>query len=385
VTPAPRLRVALDATSSLGVPTGVAKVTTGLLERLAGRDDLDVTAFAVTWRGRERLAGSLPPSVRPATRRFPARLARALWKRVEWPRVERWTGPVDVVHANHLATPARAPVLLTVHDLTYINYPELCNPGALHYPRLVQLAVDRGAFIHTHSRFVAQEVRDFYGLPDERVVPISPGLDPPVGGDAARGRRVAGSDRYVLTVGTVEPRKNLPVLVEAFDRLAATDPKLALVVAGPEGWGIDAYRAAVGRARHADRIRRPGWLDDVSRDDVMAGAAVLAYPSVYEGFGLPPLEAMQLGVPVVASNTGSLPEVLGDGALLIDPAEPEPLQEALARALDDGGTRRSLIERGRARVAEYGWDRAVEQFVATYRRLAGRSAAGPRSAGSGSV
>ena len=123
MTPAPRLRVALDATSSLGVPTGVAKVTSGLLERLAARGDLDVTAFAVTWRGRHRLAGTLPRSVRPATRRIPARLTQALWRRAEWPRVERWTGPVDVVHANHLPPPARVPVLLTVHDLTYLNHP----------------------------------------------------------------------------------------------------------------------------------------------------------------------------------------------------------------------------------------------------------------------
>jgi glycosyltransferase involved in cell wall biosynthesis len=371
VTSAPRLRVALDATSSLGVRTGVAKVTSGLLERLARRDDLDVTAYAVTWRGRRRLAATLPPSVRPATRRFPARLARTLWPRVAWPPVERWTGPVDVVHGNHLPPPARVPVLLTVHDLTYINYPELCSPGALHYPRLIQVAVDRGVWIHTYTRYVAEEVRDCYGLPDDRVVPIAPGLDPPAGGDPARGRRLVGSDRYLLAVGTVEPRKNLPVLVEAFDRLAAADRELTLVIAGPDGWGTDAYRAAVDRARHADRIRRPGFLDDARRDDVLAGAAVLAYPSVYEGFGLPPLEAMQLGVPVVASDRGSLPEVLGDAALLVDPADPERLQGALARALDDEPTRRQLIERGRARAAAYGWDRSVEQFVATYRRLAG--------------
>jgi glycosyltransferase involved in cell wall biosynthesis len=371
VTPAPRLRVALDATSSLGVRTGVARVTSGLLDRLAERDDLDVTAYAVTWRGRQRLAGTLPPSVRPATRRVPARLTQALWQRVPWPRVERWTGPVDVVHANHLPPPARIPVLLTVHDLTYLNHPELCSPGARHYASLVQVAVDRGVAIHTHSRFVADEVRCFYGLPEERVVPISPGLDPPAGGDAARGRRLVDGDRYILAVGTVEPRKNLPALVRAFDRLAATDSRLTLVVAGPDGWGTDAFRAAVDVARHADRIRRPGWLDDVSRDDVLAGASVLAYPSVYEGFGFPPLEAMQLDVPVVASDAGSLPEVLGDGALLVDPADGEQLHAALGRALDDESTRQQLIVRGRARVAAYPWDGAVEAFVATYHRLAG--------------
>jgi glycosyltransferase involved in cell wall biosynthesis len=368
----PRLRVALDATPSLGVRTGVGTVSRGLIAHLAARDDLAVTAFAITWRGRKRLPDLLPASVRPATRPVPARLTSALWPRVGWPRVERWTGPVDVVHALHLAPPARAPVLLTIHDLTYVRYPELSRPDARHYPRSVQVAVDRGAIIHTYSQFVAAEVREYYRLPAERVVTIAPGLDPRPPGDAARGRRLAGSDRYLLAVGTIEPRKNLPSLVRAFDVLAATDRELALVVAGPDGWGVEAFRTAVAAARHGDRIRRPGWLDDDRRDDLLAGAAVLAYPSVYEGFGLPPLEAMQAGIPVVASNAGALPEVLGDGALLTDPTDADGLGQALALLLDDDEARRQLTQRGRARVARYGWDRALPRFVDTYRTLAQR-------------
>jgi glycosyltransferase involved in cell wall biosynthesis len=368
----PRLRVALDATSSLGVRTGVGNVAAGLLTHLAARTDLDVTAFAVTWRGRNRLAGTLPPSVHAATRRFPARLTRALWPRIAWPRVERWTGPVDVVHSLHVGPPARVPVLLTIHDLTYIRYPELSSPDARHYPRLVQVAVDRGATIHTYSQFVAAEVRDHYRLSAERVVTIAPGLDARPAGDAARGRRLAGSARYVLALGTVEPRKNFPTLVQAFDALAATDRELTLVVAGPDGWGVEAFRAAVAQAHYGDRVRRPGWLDDRGRDDLLAGAAVLAYPSVYEGFGLPPLEAMQAGIPVVASNAGPLPEVLGDGAVLIDPADADELAGAIGRLLQDDEARQQLTGRGRARVSRYGWDRSVDRFAATYRALARR-------------
>jgi glycosyltransferase involved in cell wall biosynthesis len=369
-----RLRVAIDATSSLGVRTGVAKVTVGVLKHLASREDLELTAFAVTWRGRNRLAGTLPPSVRAATRRFPARLTQALWPRVEWPRVERWTGPVDLVHANHAAPPARVPVLLTVHDLTYIRFPELCSREALRYPGLVEVSVRRGAVIHTYSDFVAAEVRDHYGLPPERVVAIPPGLDPPPGGDGRRGRRLAGADRYILAVGTVEPRKNLPVLVQAFDALAAADRDVALVVAGPDGWGVDAFKEATARARHSARIHRIGWVADDERDDLLAGAAVLAYPSVYEGFGLPPLEAMQVGVPVVASTAGALPEVLGDAAMLPDPSDVDDVTAALNRVLTDDATRRVLIERGRARVRRLGWDTSAARFVAAYARVAGRDA-----------
>lgn len=362
--------MALDATSSLGVRTGVANVTAGLLDHLATRDDVDVTAFALTWRGRHRLAGTLPPSVRAATRPFPARLTRVLWPRVRWPTVEHWTGPVDVVHANHVAPPTSVPVLLTIHDMTFVRFPELCSRDALHYPRLVDVALERGAFVHTHSHFVADEVREHYGLAAERVIPIAPGLDPHSPGDARRGQQLAASERYVLAVGTVEPRKNFPTLVRAFDAIAAADREVVLVIAGQDGWGAEEFSAAVARSPHRDRIRRPGFLDNASRDDLVAGASVLAYPSVYEGFGLPPLEAMQAGIPVVASNAGSLPEVLGDAAVLTDPADVDALAAALEEVLQDDSRRRCLIDRGHRRVHRYGWDQTVERFVATYRSLA---------------
>ncbi|HWW43561.1 MAG TPA: hypothetical protein VN180_00660, partial [Acidimicrobiia bacterium] len=125
---APPLRVALDATSLLGVRTGVSRVTSGLLDELAHRPDVTVSAYAVTWRGRERLGAALPPSVRAAPRPFPARLTRWSWPRLRWPSVEGWTGPVDVVHAtNYVAPPARVPVLVSVHDLSFVRFPELCT------------------------------------------------------------------------------------------------------------------------------------------------------------------------------------------------------------------------------------------------------------------
>jgi glycosyltransferase involved in cell wall biosynthesis len=292
---------------------------------------------------------------------------------VAWPRVEAWTGPVDVVHAtNYVAPPARVPVLLSVYDLTYLHYPALCAGDALRYPQLVRLGLDRGATLHTLSDFVAAEVRDHYRLDADRVVRIGPGLGPPPDGDAARGAELAGAGRYVLAVGTVEPRKNFPVLVAAFDQVAAADPDVHLVVAGPDGWGVDAFTTAVDAAHHRDRIRRLGWVDDRTRDDLLAGATVLAYPSVYEGFGFPPLEAMQAGVPVVASNAGSLPEVLGDAALLPEPGDVDAVAAALARVLADDELRADLVARGSARVGRYRWDDAVPGYVAAYQRLAGR-------------
>ena len=254
------MRVALDGTPLLGARTGVGEVVAGFVGALAARPDVDVVAYAVTWAGRDRLAAVLPPPVTPATRPFPARLVRELWQRVPEPRVERWTGAVDVVHAlNFVAPPARVPVMVMVHDLTFVRFPELCTRDTLRYPAAIRRALARGAHVHVPSDFVAAEVQEEFGLGAERVTRIHSGLAPTAGGDAAAGRRLAGAERYVLALGTVEPRKNLPVLVDAFDAVAAEDPDVRLVVAGPDGWGMEAYTAAVD-ARRAPRPRPPARM-----------------------------------------------------------------------------------------------------------------------------
>jgi glycosyltransferase involved in cell wall biosynthesis len=365
-----RLRVAVEATALLGPRTGVGQMVTNLLSTLSARDDLEVSAFAITLRGRGALAYEVPRHVRARTRHIPARLTRMLWQRMSFPRAELWTGRVDVVHApNFVAPPAKAPVVATVHDLTFVWYPELSTPDTLTFPRFIRLAIDRGAVIHVVSDFVAAEVRDHFDIEPERVVRVYSGLVPSAGGDPARGRRTAGADRYVLALGTVEPRKNLPNLVRAFDAAAGDDRDLVLLVAGPDGWGVEEFDAAVEGARHGDRVRRLGYVDDAERRDLLAGATVLAYPSIYEGFGHPPLEAMQAGIPVVASNAGALPEVLGEAALLPDPADVDALAEALHTVLADDDVRAQLIERGHERVTRYTWDRAGAEFADLYRRV----------------
>lgn len=364
-------RVAIDATALLGVQTGVGAFVSGLVSTLADRHDLELVAYALTWRGRSDLGAVLPPGVEPAPRPFPARLTRALWRRTEGPRIERWTGPVDVVHAtNNVAPPRRAPTIITVHDVTYLRYPQHATADARDYPGLLRRALDRGAVLHTYTDFVAGELAEHYRLAPERVVRIAPGLRPSAPGDPNAGRTLAGAARYVLSIGTVEPRKNLPALVRAFDSIAADRPDVDLVVAGPDGWGVDAFDAAVASARHRDRVRRLGYISSSERADLLAGAAALAYPSIYEGFGFPPLEAMQVGTPVVASSAGPLPDVLGDAALLPDPNDVDELATALTRVLDDDHVVSRLVAAGRERAARYTWARAGAEFVTTYRALA---------------
>jgi glycosyltransferase involved in cell wall biosynthesis len=372
------VRVALDATSLIGVRTGVGTFTRELLARLPGRPDLDVAAFAVTHRGSRALASDLPDGVAVA-RRWPmaARPLRWCWRRADSPPIEWWTGRIDVVHGpNFVVPPSRhGAEVVTVHDLTCVRFPEMCTADTLQVPDLLRRALARGAWVHTVSAFVAAEVVDAFGADPERVVAVPNGSPAVVAPDrrpalAARGRRRAGAERYVLSLGTLEPRKDLPSLVRAFDQLAASDPDLHLVLAGPDGWGAEAVAAAVAGAGAKARIRRLGWVADTDREALLTGAAVVAYPSRYEGFGLPPLEALAAGTPVVATEVGALPEVLVDGAEWAAPGDVDALAAALHTVLTDQARAERLVAAGARRVEAYSWDRTADALVELYRRAA---------------
>lgn len=366
-----RLRVALDGTPLLGPRTGIGHLTAELLAALAARDELDLVAYAIRRTGRRDLEGLCPPGVRPRGSWIPARYVYPLWERGWGPRVERCIGRVDVVHAtNYRVPPARAAVVASLHDLSFVRHPELVDEETRRFgARLVQLALDRGATVHVISDFVGAEVREHFGLPPERVVRVYPGVRPRAGGDPSVGIRLAGSDRYVLALGMIEPRKNFPTLVRAFDALALRNPEVALVIAGPDGWDRPAFDRARAEATASGRIRWLGYVSDDERGDLLAGASAFAYPSLYEGFGFPPLEAMAAGVPVVAGRGGAIPEVVGDAALLVDPLDVEALGDALETVLEDDDVRKTLIAAGSERAARFTWERAATELAALYKRL----------------
>jgi glycosyltransferase involved in cell wall biosynthesis len=367
------MRIAVDATALLNPPTGIGVFTARVLDGLVDRPDVIPVAYAASWRGRHRLHDAVPPSVETSDRPLPARPVRALWQHVDGPPIDWWTGRVDVVHGpNFVVPPSRSGAeVVTVHDLTTVHHPELCHRDTLAFPTLVQRAIDRGALVHTVSDFVADEVRQHFRVDPGAVITVHNGIDPPEG--APTGPPPTGSDPYVLALGTVEPRKDLPTLVQAFDRIADDRPGLQLVVAGADGWGIEPFEAALGAARHRSRIQRLGRVDDDDRRALLSGARVLAYPSRYEGFGLPPLEAMAAGTPVVATRAGALPEVLGDAAVLVDVGDVDGLADGLSRVIGDEALRADLTDRGQARVARYDWSRCVDGLVDIYRQAIERA------------
>jgi glycosyltransferase involved in cell wall biosynthesis len=372
-----RLSVALDATPLLGVSTGVGVFCTNALAALAATGDLDVKAFAVTWRRRHMLAGRVPPGVRVVGRAMPARPLHLAWRHTEYPSIERFVGEADVVHGTNFVVPPahRAARVVTVHDLTNVRYRDMCEPATLRFPELVRRAIARGAWVHTPSRFVAEEVVSEFGADPEKVravhhgapLPTRTGAIPKSGEPERAGAPVdlpAKTNRYVLAVGTVEPRKDLPGLVRAFGSVASQIEDTALVLAGQDGWGSEALAQAIAASPVRDRIVRTGFVPDL--EGLLRGAALLVYPSLYEGFGLPTLEAMAAGVPVVTTTAGALPEVVGDAAVMVEPRDTEALAAGIGGLLGDETQRKELIERGFARAAGFTWEACAKGLKDLY-------------------
>ena len=367
----PQLKVALDATPLLGHPTGVGQFCRGLLGALGQREDVSASAFAVSWRRRRGIESLLPDGVPAHQRAMPARPLHASWRRREAPKVEWFIGSEDVVHGTNFVVPPtrRAGRVVTVHDLTTVRFPELCNGPTLAYPSLVRRALEHGAWVHTPSAFVAAEVVETFGADPERVRWIHHGVPALGPADPGAPARILpqGVGRYVLAIGTAEPRKDLPGLVRAFDRLSPSHPDVGLVLAGPDGWGSVQLAEAIEAAACRHQVVQTGWLDDSSLAGLLESATVLAFPSVYEGFGLPPLQAMAAGVPVVATRAGALPEVLGSGAEFVDVGDVAGLAGALEEVLTDEQRRLSLVQAGRRRAAEFSWERCGDAMVELYR------------------
>jgi glycosyltransferase involved in cell wall biosynthesis len=334
------------------------------------RPELDPQAFAISWRRRQLLPPLLPSGVSVSQRAMPARPLHRAWARWHGPAIERFVGSIDVVHGTNFVVPPsrRAARVVTVHDLTIVRFPQLCDRPTLRFVGMVRRAIDDGAWVHTHSRFVADEIVETFGADPARVRAVAPGV-PPHGSSSPHGPRPdlpPGTSRYVLAIGTVEPRKDYPGLMRAFGHVAAAHPDVALVIAGADGWGADAFHLALAESRYRQRVLQLGYATDDELGLWLEHAEVLAFPSLYEGFGFPPLEAMAHDVPVVAATAGAVPEVVGDAAILVVPRDIDALAHALVRVLDDAGERSTLVAKGRRRVAGFTWEACGEGLATLY-------------------
>ena len=295
--------------------------------------------------------------------------------------VETVTGPLDLFYSPDFVLPPTrrsTRALLTVHDLSFLHYPEHFVPKLVQYlTRVVTRSVARADRVLADSEATRADLIAHLGTEPEKVEVLYSGVDPrfcpqPEPGEAERirARYGIGSRPYVLSVGTVQPRKNYVRLIQAFAQLQTCKlANLQLLIAGGKGW---LYEDILAEAeKHSDRVRVLGFVEDGDLPALYRGASLFAFPSLYEGFGLPVLEAMACGVPVVCSDVSSLPEVAGDAALLVNPLDANDLAEAMACALEEADLRQGMIARGLAQAARFSWERAARQLVDTFDALLG--------------
>lgn len=327
-----------------------------------------VTAF-VGPRG-----AGFPPVLRAIRTRWPTQrpAARILWEQLVQGRALRGVG-ADLAHGPVFVGPlvAPCPVVVTVHDLSFLRYPSLFRPANRFYLRLfTRFSVRRARRVIAVSAHTAEETVRLLGVAREKIRVVYHGVDPifrPLAAEevaAFRARRGL-PDCFVLFVGTLEPRKNLVRLIEAFARSGA-DAETVLVLAGARGWYDDEIFATVERLGLSSRVHFPGYVPNDELPFWYNAARAFAYPSLYEGFGLPVLEAQSCGTPVLTSSISALPEAAGDGALMVDPYDVEATAEGLHRLLTDETLRGVLRQRGLEHAARFSWPRTAAETVAVY-------------------
>lgn len=361
-------------TPLLGTPTGIGRYVRSLLAELAeSARPGEVRGVAFTLRRRGGLDEQLPTGVRLAGPPLPARALQALWGRAEFPAVTAVTGRIDVFHGTNFVLPptGRAGGVVTVHDLSFLRTPQTVTRASLAYRTLVPRSIERAGAVIVPSAAVAAEVADEYTGAADRVVITPLGVDPAwftAGApDDARRRRLGLPSDYLVFSGSLEPRKNLSLLLAAQRQLCAEYPDWPpLVLMGPPGWGpaLDLSGLPPGA------VRLTGYLTDDDLRSVVAGARALVYPSLYEGFGLPPLEAFACGVPVVASDLPVTREVVGDNpelSRLVTPGDVDALVDALARQVGTAEPAEVAVRR-RHRAAGFTWAVTAERTREAYSR-----------------
>lgn len=314
------------------------------------------------------------------TRITPKWFAR-VWHRARIPLPVQWfSGNVDLFHATDFVLPPALPVIptvLTVHDLSFVHVPESASPSLKKY---LDVVVPRSIYNATHiladSEATRSDIISLYSVSSSKVSVLLSGVNQsfkPIADHklslTTRNKYNLEDVPYIITVGTVQPRKNYIRLIHALAMLHSRGIKIHLVISGGKGWLDNPIYDTIAQTHMQEFVHFIGFADDADLPVLYSAATCLAFPSLYEGFGLPILEAMACGIPVVTSNLSSLPEVAGDAALLIDPYDVNAIADALQQLIEDQPLRDRLIQKGLSRVKEFTWQKSARQLLDIYQTL----------------
>ncbi len=360
------MRFAIDASrTTVSRVTGTEYYATQLIRALLAES---TPAHQITLCFRDPPPENLFPTLPHVTQKIIPQ--RRLWTHTRF-AAALWQDRPDVTfvpaHTLPFVFPGRA--VVTVHDLGFKHFPEAHPANSRSYlDWTTRYSAARASLVLADSQATAADLTRFYGTAAEKIRVVYPGVEQLAVGDIATVRRKYDlPDRYFLFIGTLQPRKNIARIVQAYQLWCKQNPaqSIGLVLAGGKGWLYD-ERWVAG----VDGIRLPGYIDEADKGTLYAGAEALIFPSLYEGFGFPVIEAMHCGVPVIASNTSSLPELVGDASLLVNPLEVESIAEQMNRLTNSPSLAAELREKGHQQAKQFTWEKAAHDVLSALESIA---------------
>jgi len=367
------VRILVDYRPALRERTGVGEYIHQLARAYTAAYREELLLFTSSWKDRPARTVADQTGARVIDRRIPVRILNYLWHRLEWPPAEMLAGDVDITHSAHpLLLPARnAAQIVTIHDLFFLSHTQ--DTGAeirRDYPVLAASHARRAHAVITSTQYGRAQIIERLGVPGERIYVCPPGA--PVWRTLGRQPNVP-SDGCILFVGTLEPRKNVGALLDAYERLVSRRADVPrLVLAGRATAAAASWLARIRNVPLAGRVTHVGYIDDRAREDLYRSARVLVMPSLDEGFGLPALEAMSAGVPVIVSSRGSLPEVVQDAGAQVDPSNTGSLADAVERAVFDQSWAMRAAQVGLDRARSFTWSDSARTLHRAYTEAVAR-------------
>jgi alpha-1,3-rhamnosyl/mannosyltransferase len=375
------VRLGINAVPLLGPLTGVGQYTYRLIAEMQQLMPQQPWLFyGTSWDTRVRTAA--PAAVRQvnnAIKRLlprPHVIARFL-KQTRFSAGVKANGITLYHEPAYLAFRFKGPTVVTVHDISWVRHPETHPEDRVReMNRVMPSVVRRASHIMVDSEFVRREVIDYYGVSPERVTTVLLGVSPefqpvaPIHCAPVLQQFGLQPGQYLLAVGTLEPRKNLSTVIAAYAQLPdAVRQRYPLVIVGMNGWGMESFSDSLKHMIRRGEVRLPGYVAQADLPALYSGARLFVYPSLYEGFGLPPLEAMACGVPVIASNRASLPEVVGDAGLLVEPLDDGGIAMHMRALIEDDALHARLSTAGRQRAESFTWRKFALETLAIYRKV----------------
>ena len=375
------MRIALDYTAGIRQPAGIGQYARGLVKTMLALDTQNEYTMITSGRATKEHPFPTASNVRGRNLFIPDRYLNILWYRWRVPVYANiFTGSADIYHGLDFVLPpllGKARKIVTVHDLAFLQHPETAIPSlAAYLNKVVPESVALADVVAANSHATRQALIEHYKTPPQKITVIPCGIAPyfkritdPVLLGATQ-HKFKLTHPFMLSVGTLEPRKNHLGLIKAFYETQQHDVSpVQLVIAGGKGWLYEETLQVVRELKLEDKVRFIGRVSDLELITLYSMADVFAFPSFFEGFGIPPLEAMACGAPVITSNTSSLPEVTGDAAIQVDPHDIQVLANAISRLLEDEQLRDDLRQKGYKQVKKYAWPRIAHKMLSIYQKL----------------